>query len=327
MRLRKSIIVLLIALFIFLSYFMLTSLIRVMRSDWQEPLPIDLTKQKYRLVLISQDIDTPFWEEVIKGAESQAIQDQHMIEVLGNYGRNEEDFLENLELAIHSKVDGIIVQGLDSEPFKELTKIKAAFYSIPIITIANDVPMEESLRRTYVGSDHYLAGQQLAEQLINDMGESGKVVLFYDQEQHYYQTERQAGIENVLNQYPEITIIQTETIDSNDEITLTTQALLNEHPDLEGFIAIKPTIGSKMIEEISRRRQVETLFIYTFDDHSNLAPLLAEGKIDAVVQQSPFEMGRLSVQLIVEWLNGETVPLDFKGYLTNIEIVKAADHQ
>src|SRR5690625_2968258 len=105
MRLRKSIIVLLIALFIFLSYFMLTSLVRVMRSDWQEPLPIDLTKQKYRLVLISQDIDTPFWEEVIKGAESQAIQDQHMIEVLGNYGRNEEDFLENLELAIHSKVD------------------------------------------------------------------------------------------------------------------------------------------------------------------------------------------------------------------------------
>lgn len=320
-------IILITIVFIFLSYFTLTALVRVVRSDWQEPLPIDRTEQKYRLVLISQNIDTPFWEAVIEGAESRATQDNVMIEVLGNYGSNEEDFLKNLELAIHSKVDGIIVQGLDSEAFKELTKIKAAFYSIPILTIANDVPMEESLRRTYIGSNHYLAGQQLAEQLVEDMGESGKVVLFYDQERRFYQMERQAGVENVLDRYPEINLIETNTIDSNDEITLTTQALLNDHPDVDGFIAIKPTIAAKMIEEISRRKQVESLFIYTFDDHANLAPLLTEGKLDAVIQHSPNEMGRLSVQLIVEWLNGETVPLDLEGYLTNIEIVKAADLQ
>ncbi|WP_440898035.1 sugar ABC transporter substrate-binding protein [Amphibacillus sp. Q70] len=322
---RKSVIALIVAVFVFLAYFTFTSLARVVRSDWQEPLPISQTEQQHRLVLITQDIDVPFWEAVIEGAETQAIQDQVMIEVLGNYGHNEEEFFRNLELAIHSKVDGIIVQGLDSEEFKDLTKIKAAFHSIPIITIAHDVPMEESLRRTYVGSDHFEAGQHLAEQLVKDMGESGKVVLFYDQEQHFYQTERQAGIEQVLNQYPNIRVIPTETADTKDEITTTTQALLNDHPDVDGFIVTKSTIASGMIQEISRRKQVESLAIYTFDDHSDLEHLLAEGKVDAVVQQSPREMGRLSVQLIVEWLNGETVPLDFEGYFTEVEIVKAAD--
>lgn len=324
---RKSVIALIIAIFAFLAYFTFTSLARVVRSDWQEPLPISETEQQHRLVLITQDIDAPFWEAVNKGAEAQAIKDNAMIEVLGNYGQNEEEFFQNLELAIHSKVDGIIVQGLDSDEFKDLTKIKAAFYSIPIMTIAQDVPMEESLRRTYVGSDHFEAGQQLAEQLVEDMGKSGKVVLFYDQEQHFYQTERQAGIEQVLNQYPNITVIPSGTADTKDEITTTTQALLNDHPDVDGFIAIKSTIASGMVQEISRRKQVESLAIYTFDDHSDLENLLAEGKLDAVVQQSPEEMGRLSVQLIIEWLNGETVPLDFEGYFTEVEIVKAADIQ
>ena len=81
------------------------------------------------------------------------------MEVWGSYGKNQEDFLKKVEIAIHSKVDGIIVQGLDTEKFKNLTKVKAAFYGIPIITVANDVPMAESLRRTYVGSDQYLAGR------------------------------------------------------------------------------------------------------------------------------------------------------------------------
>ncbi|KAF0822408.1 substrate-binding domain-containing protein [Cytobacillus firmus] len=76
-------------------------------------------------------------------------------------------------------MDGIIVQGLDTPEFKDLVKVKAAFYGIPIITVANDVPKAESLRKTYVGSDQYLAGQLIAEQLIDDMGHEGKVILTF----------------------------------------------------------------------------------------------------------------------------------------------------
>jgi ribose transport system substrate-binding protein len=38
-------------------------------------------------------------------------------------------------------------------------------------------------------------------------------------------------------------------------------------------------------------------------------------------------MGQVSVQLMMEWLNGVTVPLDKNGYLTEITILKAADVQ
>ena len=106
--------------------------------------------------------------------------------------------MKKIEIAIHSQVDGIIVQGLDTDEFKDLTKIKAASYGIPIITIANDVPMEDSLRRTYVGSDHYLAGQMIAKQLLSEMGPVGDVILMYDSQKQYYQQQRLNGIKDEL---------------------------------------------------------------------------------------------------------------------------------
>ncbi|WP_017473255.1 sugar ABC transporter substrate-binding protein [Amphibacillus jilinensis] len=322
---RKIVTALIIGVCLLLAYFTVTSVEKVVRSDWQEPLPLDQTDQSYRLALITQDIDTPFWDEVIEGASLQARQDGVMLERLGNYSHNEDDFLRNLELAIHAKVDGIIVQGLDTDEFKELTKIKAAFYSIPIITIANDVPMEESLRRTYVGSPQYQAGQLLARQLVEDMGVSGEVVLFYDQSEPYFQEQRKAGIEEVLEQYPGISVIPAMTTEHMDDVLATTQALLNHYPNVDSFIAVNANIVAGMVQEIGRRRQVDSLYIYTFDDHADVAKLLEKNKVDAVIRQEPEEMGRLSVQLIVEWLNGETVPLDFDGYFTNIDILKAID--
>ena len=129
-----------------------------------------------RIVLITQELDTPFWNKVGQGAKQQAKLENVELEVWGSYGNNEEDFLKKMEIAIHSKVDGIIVQGLDTDEFKELTKIKAAFYGIPVITVANDVPVEESLRKTYVGSDQFGAGKMVAYELIKEMGTSGEVI-------------------------------------------------------------------------------------------------------------------------------------------------------
>lgn len=305
-----------------LGYLTYVSAQSVITSDWQEPLPLTSKEQQYRLVLITQDIDTPFWNSVASSAEEIADEEDVMLEILGNYGKNEEAFLSNLELAIHSKVDGIIVQGLDNEKFKELAKIKAAFYGIPIITIAEDVPIEESLRRTYVGSDHFEAGKQIAKQLITDMGETGEVAVMFNEAPQHYQTLRLRGVQTVFNQYPDLTMISVETETTREKVMATTQSFLNNHPDVEGFITINAEVTSGMVQEISRRKQIEPLFVYAFDEHADIEPLFSEGKLDAIVAQDPEMMGRLGVELLIEWLEGETAPLDFDGYFTPVTIMK-----
>jgi ribose transport system substrate-binding protein len=322
--LRKTGIIVLIFVFILLSYFTIESAIKVFRSDWHLP-KIDQQEDVYRLVLITQDVETPFWDKVASGALKQAKENGASLEVWGSYGNNTEDFLKKIEIAIHSKVDGIIIQGLDTEEFKQLTKIKASFYGIPIITVANDVPMAESLRRTYIGSDQKRSGELIAKQLVSDMGSIGEVVLMYDRQQEFYQTQRLNGIKNVLKDYPEVQIMYAETSDSREQTIASTQDILNRMPEVDAFIAVSADAVGAIIQEISRRYQVEPFYIYSFDDGSESLPLLKEGKLDGIIKQSPKEMGEKSVQLLLEWLDGETVPLKSEGYFTEIDILKEKD--
>jgi ribose transport system substrate-binding protein len=300
---------------------------KVFRTDWEMPPTLGDSQEQHRLVLITQDMETPFWDKVASGALKQSQKDGASLEVWGSYGNNQDDFLKSIEIAIQSKVDGIIIQGLDTDEFKDLTKIKASFYGIPIVTVANDVPMTESLRRTYVGSDQYMAGKMIARQLLLDMGEEGSVVLMYVSHQEYYQKQRMKGIQEVLQYYPNLQIVHAETSDTREQIIASTQDVLNRVPDVDGFIAVNANVAGAMIKEIGKRSQVEPYYIYSFDDGPESLSLLKQGKLDGMIEQSPEMMGQISVQLIMEWLNGETVPLDKNGYLTDINILKATDVQ
>ncbi|PSL41430.1 ribose transport system substrate-binding protein [Planomicrobium soli] len=319
---RKTGIVLLSFLGVVLFYFTFQSAEKVFRSDWEMPEHAIEPVNQHRLILITKNLDTPFWNQVAQGAREQAQKEGVSLEVWGSYGNNQEDFLEKIEVAIYSKVDGIIVQGMNSQAFNELTKIKASFYNIPIITIANDAPIEESLRRTYVGSDQYLAGQMIAKQLLADMGSAGKVVLMSDSQQEHYQKQRLRGISDILKDYPDVQLVNAETLDSREQIIATTQDILNRVPDADAFVAVNADFTGVMVQEIGKRFQVEPFYIYSFDDGSDSLPLLEQGKLDGVIGQSPEMMGTVSVELITKWLRDESVPFDKEGVLTDIRMLK-----
>jgi len=323
--LRKTAMIVLGLISVVLCYFTFVSAGQAFRAGWPLPRALDEQQARYRLLLITQALDTPFWDKVGAGALEQAAKDDASLQVWGSYGKNEDDFLKKIEIAIASKVDGIIVQGLDTAEFKELTKIQAGLYGIPVITIANDVPMQESLRRTYVGSNHELAGRMIGEELAADMGPKGTVVLLGGSGQQYYQKQRRDGIRNVLEKYPDIETVYAETSDTREEIIAATRDAMNRHPGADAFIALNANVAEVMIQEIGKRSQIEPYHIYSFDDNPESLSLLKEGKLDGMIEQSPEAMGRMSVDLMVQWLNGEKVPLDTNGYYTDIRMLKAKD--
>ncbi|QDH22168.1 sugar ABC transporter substrate-binding protein [Saccharibacillus brassicae] len=302
-------------------FFTMISAIRFVQSAWQPPQPQDSQTDRYRLVLITQDLGTPFWNKVGEGAEAEARRIGANLEVWGTYGEDREDFLKQLEIAIDAKVDGIIVQGMDEDRFDNLTKVKAAFSGIPIITVASDVPMSESMRKTYVGSDAFAAGRMIGERLVNDMGETGRVVLIGDDREEYDQRRRLEGVRGVLERYKDIRVEYVKTSDDEVNVSAATQDVMNRFPDVNAFISIDANLTAAMVQEIGRRSQIAPYHIYSFDDHPTILPLLRQGKLDAIVEQSPGEMGETGVRMMTRWLNGETVPLDVEGYLTDIRLL------
>ncbi|UTI44091.1 substrate-binding domain-containing protein [Niallia sp. RD1] len=127
-----------------------------------------------------------------------------------------------------------------------------------------------------------------------------------------------------MKQYKDINVVYAKTIDtSKEQVVVATQDILNREPDTNAFIAINANVLGTLIKEISKRYQIEPYYLYSFDDGPESISLLEAGTLDAMVEQSPEAMGEMSVQLMMEWLNGKKVPLDKNGYLTDIKVQKA----
>lgn len=319
---KRKVIFVLCSLCAVLGFFTILSVNKVLHSEWELPSTVKTEQDRLRIVLITQELDTPFWRLVGEGAAKQAEQEGVGFELWGSYGNNQEDFLKQVEIALHSKVDGVIVQGIDTEEFQQLTRIKAASYGIPIITVANDVPVEKSLRKTYVGSDHYEAGKMLVEQLVGDMGEQGELVVLGDFDLEYSQRLRLEGMEDGLENHPDIRSVFVESGSSDEEAASAAQQALNKHPNVDAFIALNVRQAGAVMQEISRRTKLEPFYMYSFDDGANASDLLMEGKLDAIIEQSPEQMGQKSVEVMMQWLRNEVVPLDSEGYITDIRVVE-----
>ncbi|MEK4251925.1 sugar ABC transporter substrate-binding protein [Paenibacillus sp. FSL W7-1287] len=308
--------------------FTLSILIQIFRYDLLAPDELSQEQASaYRIVLITQQMDTPFWNEVEAGAQAAANDYQVELSVWGSYGTNQVDFLRKMEIAIASKVDGIIVQGLDHDEFNKLTTVKAAGNGIPVFTIANDVSIEKSLRRTYIGSDHKRAGQMIGQQLLADIGQEakGKVVLMLSDQEEDYQSKRLSGILTELNKGAAIEPFIVIAGDSREEVIAATNDIMNREPKLDAFVSITSHNASAMVQEIAKRARIADFYLYSFDDSAESRSLLKEGKLSGLIEQSPETMGYQSVEKMVQWLNREVFPVDTQGYYTNIRLLKAED--
>lgn len=321
---RRTIVFLLSAACVVISVLIIDAVSRVFSMNSASPAEALDSFDKYRLVLISQEMDSPFWIELEEGANAAAVRHDISLEAWKTFGLSEPYFLKNFEIAIASKVDGIIVQGLDTDAFNNLTA-RATTSGIPVITVASDVPAGENLRKTYVGTNHYEAGRLVAEQMLADMGGQGTAVMLVGDRQQHYQRERLRGIMDVIGDHPVFTAEIAVTGNTNDEVTRVTRQVLNDKPDARGFVSVAYNNAGVIAREISRRYRHEEFFIYSFDETPDTMNLLQSGVIDALIAQDPRSMGELSVELMVRWLEGQDLPLRLEGYYTDIHMLRAED--
>lgn len=320
---RKFLVFLLLLCCVISLVFTIIYFIKVFHSEVVVPGEVDIGYSPYRIVVISQEMDSPFWNQVERGALSAGDKLQVGVEFWGTYRANMEDFMKHIEIAIASKVDGIIVQGLNTEEFSSVTKLKAAKYGIPVITIANDVSLNESLRKTYVGSNHLLGGQLIAKQLVSDMKGLGKVIVMTSDREEESQRLRLMGIKEIFDMNPDIEYKIVTSGDSSEQISSATRQLLNERPDTDAFIGVTLDSASVIVQEVEKRSRLANFHVYSFDDNLETLDYLRKGYIKATIMQSPLEIGSKSVELMVKWLRGEVLPLDSVGYYTDITVLRA----
>lgn len=226
-------------------------------------------------------------------------------------GRNDQTQISQIQTLIAQKPDAIIEQLGNLEVLTPwLQKIKDA--GIPLFTVDTATPL--ALNNTT--SNNYNIGANLALQMVQDMGGTGKIVMFDGFTSVPVCKIRMDQIRYVIKDFPNVEIVEPIL---RDVIPNTVQQAYSDMTDMltkfgpeSGLKAVVacwdvPMVGATQAIEAAGRKGVLT---YGVDGSPDFVEMVAnkDSAAGAVAAQQPYEIGKQAAQNVADYLGGKTVP-------------------
>jgi len=127
----------------------------------------DVTYHKH-YAMITEESSADLWQSIYKSAESEGKRTDAYVDMLSENFTNDYTTKELMEIAIASKVDGIILSANESDEITELIN-KAFEAGIPVVTVYSD--NTHSDRLSFVGIGNYNLGNEYANLIVSAVDE------------------------------------------------------------------------------------------------------------------------------------------------------------
>lgn len=259
---------------------------------------------RYHFVLIPEEMDNPYWKRVEKGAQAAAKKYDAVVEYNGPAQSNTDEHVKITKMAIASKVDGIITQGLNSKMTPVIND--SIEQGIPVITIESDAP--KSRRLAYIGTNNYKAGELAGRTLARATGGRANVAIITGSFTDIGQRLRVKGFRDAVKRDHGIKIVDVEASNiSRVQAAEKTYEIFKNYPDVTAFYGTSALDGSGISAMVQSLGKTKDVYILAFDALPGTLKLINQGIIDATVKQDPYKMGYRSVKLMVQILNGKNV--------------------
>lgn len=295
-------------LFIIFACLLLSFLFSAMRiRGLLQPILSDGAAQNasVHVVLISQELDNPYWRSIEQGAQEASKKYGMQLEYVGPFRINPNEQIKLLEKAIAAKADAVLLQGINNPEYRALID-KAVGQGIPVITVDTDEP--DTQRLTYVGTDNLEAGKLMGELVAKAAGRGGSIAVLIGNEQAPNQQLRLSGFRSVIERYPELTIADVRSSNiSRLQAAGEAEDILIHSPKVRFMVGFSALDGIGALEAAERVRPQE-LKIFAFDDLDETIEGIRQGKIVSTIIQQPYEMGFDAVSQLNDYLHGHTLP-------------------
>jgi len=261
-----------------------------------------------RLIFITNG-DDPFWDAcnagLVEGAKRFNIAAQGLRVVMEKNNATAQGQIEKLrQLGSQSDVAAVAISVIQAENAAIVEEMKnLAAKGVKVITVDGDVNRDtfRDARPFYIGTDNIVGGRLLgnaARTLLESRGKtSGGYVQFAGFTDNDNARARMNGFkETVGGGFKEVDRMSDEMDLSKARDNVRTA--LGNHPDLVALVGIW-AYNAPAIAEVCQERGVrERLTIVTFDAQAAALNHMADGRIDAMVAQNPFDMGVQTVRLL-----------------------------
>jgi ribose transport system substrate-binding protein len=272
---------------------------------------------KPKIVLISHVYSNPYWQYVRAGAERAAKERNAIVEFQGPDSASVDEGIKLINMAYAAKVSGIIAYVQDEERYKPVID-KVVQGEVPIVTVDSD--SEKSKRLAYVGTDNVAAGNEGAKELIEQIGNEGKVAIIMGGKNVKNQVERVNGFKEYISRNSSISI---EAIESSDsyllEAELAAKKIMIDNWDVKAIFCTSALDGVGAAKAISKLGMAGKVKIICFDDLPETLEAIKSGLITSTIVQKPNLMGYKAVNIIMDIIEGK----ETKGiFLTDVLVVK-----
>lgn len=263
--------------------------------------PIFIKSPVYHFYMVAQNSVDPFWKEVMLGAMDAAKYYNVAVEFNAPKFNNIQEELQYLDIAILSKVDGIITHVSSDAEFTNLID-EAYKQGIPVITIENDA--KDSKRLSYIGTNSFQLGEEAGKLMIKATKGKANIAVIVSND---YQIDTVSqnlkinGFLNAIKDYPDMKVVKVYTSKlgtlSAEEIT---QSIVSSNQNIDAIYTTDSvdTIGTAQV--VVDFNKVGNIEIVGYGDTQDILRYIDKGIIYGTVMSDPYKMGYESVKSMVE---------------------------
>lgn len=285
-------------------------------------------KKTLKIGVSLMTLQYPFFQDIRKGIEMQALASDVEIVNVNDAGLNLQTQVSALENFVAQGVDAIILNAVDPKGISQGLQA-AEERNIPVITI--DMKPSSGTFATYIGSDNSLGGELAGKAAIDYLSQfSGtKEVVIMSNPLSSSSKERVDGFKKAVSTVADINIVQEFGGATREDFMRGMEDILTAHPNVKLVYAYSGQGGLGSYDAIKAANKSDSVAVIGFDATAEEQELVYNGVnyIGSVIQ-FPEKLGNIAVQSAVDIVNGEQVPSDIPvevGLFTKDGIKKAQD--
>ena len=256
-------------------------------------------------VMIVEDYRSDFWQEVYNSVYEAGLEKNAYVDLLGDNLSKNYDQYELMEIAVYSKVDGIIVEADESQQMTDLINL-AVESGIPVITLYGD--NTNSRRSSYVGIGNYDVGREYGRQVLEIAGKNAKkvAVLVSAQAGDSSQNIVWSGIQETISQenkqgaFIELTLTAVD-----DSSTFTVEESIRDLfmqdtlPDI--IICLNEVNTTCVYQAVIDYNKVSDIDILGYYDNDTILKGIDRNVITATITVDTQQMGRYCIDALTEY--------------------------
>ncbi len=275
--------------------------------------------------LVMKSLANEFFQNMMIGAEEHAkARGDYTLVAVGM--QNETDFesqINAVENFITQGVDAIVIAPADSRamvrPMKRAVEAGITVVNFDVALDA-EAKKQQGLELAFVGPDNRGGAKLAGDALGKALGAGGKVVIIEGNPGADNANERRLGFEASVAEY-KLDLLDSRTAYwETEQANQVFSAMLTANPDIQGVMAANDSMALGVVKALESAGRKD-IIVVGFDNIPAVAPMIADGRILATVDQFGTRMAADSIDLALETIAGGPA---LKGWVkTEIKLVTA----